>query len=238
MTFTRVSLIALSVSLAAAGAQAATKTVTSPDGRTQISVEYGNGGMTYAVSRDGKPIIAPSPLGLRTDKGALGQGPQTLKNAADKSVNETFQLVVGKTKDVVDKAKELIDKLREKIQIVKDFAKEIRDSFVQTADLSALDLAADSTSGSLVDQLQKRADQTIRGRCRRSRHAPASPNRCCSRPKKPIARSRMVESVASWCVSSTIALSSAGAMDGPREERSAPRAWSRNLIRPPRSPSP
>ncbi len=102
----RVSLLAIAAALSAGVAQAATKTVSSPDGRIQVIVEYGDNGVTYAVSRDGKAIISPSSLGLRTDKGAFGQGPQTLKNAADRSVNETFQLVVGKTKDVADRYNE------------------------------------------------------------------------------------------------------------------------------------
>jgi alpha-glucosidase len=66
--FAQVSLIAVVAALASVGAQAAVKTVSSPDGRIQVSVEYGDGGMTYAVSRDGKAIISPSPLGLRTDR--------------------------------------------------------------------------------------------------------------------------------------------------------------------------
>ncbi len=106
MSFTRVSLIALCAALSATSVQAATKTVLSPDGRIQVSIEYGDDGVAYAVSRDGKMIISPSPLGLRTDKGALGQGPQTLKNSDDTSVNETFQLVVGKAKNVADRYNE------------------------------------------------------------------------------------------------------------------------------------
>lgn len=46
--------------------------LTSPDGRIEVVVDQGaDGGPRYAVSRDGRPVLAPSALGLDLDKGGL-----------------------------------------------------------------------------------------------------------------------------------------------------------------------
>ena len=101
MTRTGVSLIALtfamSASVGAAGSVAAeTVTVASPNGRVAITVDHGAGGLTYAVSVDGKPVIVPSPLQLNLDIAQLGGASQWLGHV-ETSVDTTWQPVVGKT---------------------------------------------------------------------------------------------------------------------------------------------
>lgn len=41
--------------------------ITSPDGRLQVDVNDNNGTPTYTVSYDGKTMMTPSALGLKTN---------------------------------------------------------------------------------------------------------------------------------------------------------------------------
>ncbi len=92
------SLIALCAALTTA-AQAETVTFTSPDGRNVVTVDSDK--LTYAISRDGKAVIDPSPLGLNLDIGQIGAGAQYTKHIGN-SVNTTWNLVVGKTATASD----------------------------------------------------------------------------------------------------------------------------------------
>ncbi|MGZ9098789.1 MAG: glycoside hydrolase family 97 protein [Brevundimonas sp.] len=61
--------------------------LTSPDGRIEVVVDQGaDGGPRYAVSRDGRPILAPSALGLDLDKGGL-LGPALRTEAAARTTS-------------------------------------------------------------------------------------------------------------------------------------------------------
>ena len=51
----------------------ATEYVTSPDGRISLSVGLKSGKPYYTVNYNQTPIIAPSHLGFRLDKGTLGE---------------------------------------------------------------------------------------------------------------------------------------------------------------------
>ena len=57
-------LSTLSLVAAVAQAAAAQHLVTSPDARTQVTVEARNGGLFYRVDRDRKPLLMPSRLGF------------------------------------------------------------------------------------------------------------------------------------------------------------------------------
>ena len=92
------SLITLSMALATAS-QAATVTLTSPDGRNMVTLDSDK--LTYAVSRDGKPVIDPSPLGLNFDIGQIGAG-ATYTLHTGTSVNSSWPLVVGKAATASD----------------------------------------------------------------------------------------------------------------------------------------
>ena len=86
---------------AAAGAcAAANAVVTSPDGRNVVTIDTDK--LTYAVARDGSPVIAPSPLGLGLDIGTIGAG-AVPTGAQNRSVDDTYAIVVGKASRVRDR---------------------------------------------------------------------------------------------------------------------------------------
>src|SRR5471032_282937 len=93
-----VSVLALSAAFStSAGAQ--TVKVASPDGRNMVTLDSDK--LTYSVSRDGKPIITASPLGLVLDSIQLGAGARLAGQAAS-SVNDTYHIVVGKAASAPD----------------------------------------------------------------------------------------------------------------------------------------
>ncbi|MHA4868186.1 glycoside hydrolase family 97 protein [Duganella sp. PWIR1] len=91
------SLLVLATLAASAGAT--TVTVKSPDGRNAVAVDSDK--LTYTVSRDGKNLIATSPLGLNLDIGAIGPGAK-LSGHAERSVKDTYDIVVGKARSAPD----------------------------------------------------------------------------------------------------------------------------------------
>ena len=94
------SLLALSLTAGlAVSARAETVTMTSPDRRNVVTVDSDK--LTYAVSRDGRTVIEPSPLGLNLDIGQIGAG-ATYTNHIGNSVDTTWNLVVGKTATAPD----------------------------------------------------------------------------------------------------------------------------------------
>ena len=100
--------------LAAAPAHAELVTVASPDGRNTVTVDTEK--FTYAVSRDGKRIIEPSPLGLKLDLGTLGAGAR-YTGVQQTVVNETYEIVLGKARSAPDHYRQaefgfVMDKLR------------------------------------------------------------------------------------------------------------------------------
>ena len=60
--------------LASSSVQARPVSVASPDGRVKALVSDERGVLTYRVSVDGKPILDPSPLGIRSNGVDLGRG--------------------------------------------------------------------------------------------------------------------------------------------------------------------
>ena len=67
------TLFAMTTVVAAmASASAETITVKSPGGANVVTIDSDK--LTYSVSRNGKPIIEPSPLGLNLDIGTIGPG--------------------------------------------------------------------------------------------------------------------------------------------------------------------
>jgi alpha-glucosidase len=94
------TLLALTAAIAASpSAWAATVTVKSPDGRNAVTIDGDK--LTYAVSRDGKSIIEPSPLGLNLDIAAIGPGAK-LTGHAETSARDTYDIVVGKARSAPD----------------------------------------------------------------------------------------------------------------------------------------
>nr|WP_315251074.1 glycoside hydrolase family 97 protein [uncultured Duganella sp.] len=92
------SLFALG--LLAASASAETVTVKSPDGRNAVSIDGDK--LTWSLSRDGKRIIEPSPLGLKLlEIGPIGPGAR-LTGHAESSVKDTYEIVLGKARSAPD----------------------------------------------------------------------------------------------------------------------------------------
>lgn len=87
-------------------ALAADHAVTSPDGRTRISLSDQSGQANFALQFKGETLIAPSPLGLVLDKGGALSGGVKIVDANSRSVDETYDLVVGKTRTVRDRYNE------------------------------------------------------------------------------------------------------------------------------------
>ena len=83
----------------AVSAHAETVTLSSPDGRNAVTVDSER--LTYAINRDGKTVIDPSPLGLNLDIGQIGAG-ATYDSHTGTSVDTTWNLVVGKTATAPD----------------------------------------------------------------------------------------------------------------------------------------
>ena len=83
----------------AVSAHAETVSLASPDGRNVVTVDSDR--LTYAVIRDGKTVIDPSPLGLNLDIGQIGAG-ATYDSHAGSSVDTSWTPVVGKTATAPD----------------------------------------------------------------------------------------------------------------------------------------
>jgi alpha-glucosidase len=95
------SLFALGL-LATAPVLAAAETITvkSPDGRNAISIDGDK--LTWSLSRDGKRIIEPSPLGLKLlEIGVIGPGAR-LTGHTERTVKDTYEIVLGKARSAPD----------------------------------------------------------------------------------------------------------------------------------------
>ncbi|MFT4254527.1 MAG: glycoside hydrolase family 97 protein [Caulobacter sp.] len=99
---------------AQAQAPAPKQAAASPDGRTVIAFAPTDGGLpSFSVTRAGKPVIAPSALGLRTNVAGFGAKGFDLVDARTSTVDQTYDLVLGKTRTVRDRYTELTLTFRE-----------------------------------------------------------------------------------------------------------------------------
>ncbi len=103
---------AIAVCLAsAAGAQGTA--VSSPDGRTVVSLAVTNGQLRWSVARDGTPVVTPSRLGFTfRNLPALGDGLRMVDSVRS-DVDETFSLPLGEVARVRDRHHELRVKVAE-----------------------------------------------------------------------------------------------------------------------------
>ena len=96
--------VVLTAALAAAGALGGQTpsqpwTVTSPDGRTSIAVtRSGDGALQYHVTRDGRIVIADSPLGIRRSDAAFVNRLTYQSASEPHAVDERYSLPHGKRK--------------------------------------------------------------------------------------------------------------------------------------------
>jgi alpha-glucosidase len=98
------ALAAAALTSAAAGStQAAEQVVISPSGQTEIRISDENGQANFSLKFKGQTLVAPSPLGLVLDKGGLLSRDLKVASVSTRKVDETYELVVGKTRTVRDR---------------------------------------------------------------------------------------------------------------------------------------
>lgn len=86
----------------------------SPGGQLEITLTLDAGGVpSYAVSHQGRPVIAPSALGLELKTGGLLSKGLKVTGVRRDARDETYTLVVGKTRQARDRFNELTVSLEE-----------------------------------------------------------------------------------------------------------------------------
>jgi alpha-glucosidase len=90
-------------SVAAGSAQAAEQVVASPSGQTEIRISDESGLASFSLKFKGQTLVAPSALGLVLDKGGLLSRNLKIASVSTRKVDETYELVVGKTRTVRDR---------------------------------------------------------------------------------------------------------------------------------------
>ena len=101
-----------SAAVAAAAAPAANAALKSPDGHLAVSVRVQQSGVTYAISRDGKPVLLPSALGLKLEGADFTQDLVLAGLTAARPVSDKYQMVVGKRRSISYAANEQVYTLR------------------------------------------------------------------------------------------------------------------------------
>ena len=93
--------------------QAHAAALTSPDGHISVTVNAApSGALSYAIDRGGKPVILPSPLGLRL-QGADFAGKLTIaSSSAIKPVRDSYELATGKKRNISYAANEQVYTVR------------------------------------------------------------------------------------------------------------------------------
>jgi alpha-glucosidase len=92
---------------ATGSARAAEHVLASPDNSLTITISDTDGRARYAVARKGKPLLTPSPLDLALDKGGALSTRLAIAGVNQTSVNQTYDLVTGKTRTARDHYNEL-----------------------------------------------------------------------------------------------------------------------------------
>ncbi|WP_425997541.1 glycoside hydrolase family 97 protein [Caulobacter sp. DWR1-3-2b1] len=96
-----------------ANALAEERVLASPDKTLSITLSDTGGQARYAVAYKGKALIAPSALGLLLDKGGALSNGLSIAASSTANVDQTYELVVGKTRLVRDHYNELTVDLAE-----------------------------------------------------------------------------------------------------------------------------
>ena len=111
---------ALALCLApAAGAQGSS--VTSPDGRTVVSLAVTDGQLRWSVARDGRPVVMPSRLGFTfRHASALGDSLR-LADSVRSEFDERFTMPLGEVATVRDQHRELRVKVVETTAAAREF---------------------------------------------------------------------------------------------------------------------
>ncbi len=98
---------ALALALLAAAPVAAQVSVTSPDGRNVVSVAIDSGRLTWAMTRDGRPLVQPSVLGFRFRGAPMLRDSLGIAATARDSADLTWTQPWGEVREVRDRHREL-----------------------------------------------------------------------------------------------------------------------------------
>ena len=101
-------------------------TIDSPNGKTTVTVNNEGGSPTYQVSREGRVLLNPSPLGLKTNIADLTQG-LTLKDCQQSEVSDEYTLRTIKQGRVSYKATETVFQYEKAGQRVMDIIFRVSD---------------------------------------------------------------------------------------------------------------
>ena len=101
-------------------------TIDSPNGKTTVTVNNEGGSPTYQVSREGRVLLNPSPLGLKTNIADLTQG-LTMKDCQQSEVSDEYTLRTIKQGRVSYKATEAIFQYEKAGQRVMDIIFRVSD---------------------------------------------------------------------------------------------------------------
>jgi hypothetical protein len=106
----------------AAGSKSAAAALRSPDNHVAVTVREAGGRLTYAIARDGKPVLLASDLGLQLAGADLTNNLTLTATSAPRLVEDRYQMAVGKRKDITYRANEqtwsLQNAKQQKIDIV------------------------------------------------------------------------------------------------------------------------
>ncbi|QBE65539.1 glycoside hydrolase family 97 protein [Pseudoduganella lutea] len=101
------ALAAPAAAFAAPPSQPAAQTLTSPDGKLAVTVaQTKEGAVTYKIARAGKPVLRESALGLSFDGADFTKKLAAQDVSAERTVNEQYELVSGKRRNVTYAANE------------------------------------------------------------------------------------------------------------------------------------
>ncbi|MFN3788752.1 glycoside hydrolase family 97 catalytic domain-containing protein [Massilia sp.] len=107
MSRTTLALVAMFTTQAHAAA------LTSPDGHIAVTVTAAPGGtLSYAIARDGKPVILASPLGLQLEGADLATRLRIVSTSAIKPVRDSYELATGKKRRISYAANEQVYTVR------------------------------------------------------------------------------------------------------------------------------
>ena len=91
------------------------KTVSSPDGRLQVTISCQDGHAAYSVSYDGREVVRPSALGLKTNLGDFTHGLSMQEKTSQMPIDTRYKLTRSKCSDVHYQSNRLqVDFLTEK----------------------------------------------------------------------------------------------------------------------------
>jgi hypothetical protein len=108
MTTLKLTLLALAASLATDALA-----LTSPDHHIKVDVRITpTHTLSYSISRDGRPVLLPSTLGLQLEGADLAHGLTLASTSAVKPVRDTYDMAVGKKRHITYAANEQVYTVR------------------------------------------------------------------------------------------------------------------------------